>query len=700
MEFSGRRGSAGWRVFAALIGLVAVLIAYFWVHKPLDPALLASLGGAMLDGLTAALIGITAGGLGRRIYLVIGRVGTRHVSTLQDRHDLSRSERVALEGLLGLGLLGLVALALGMIGLYNGAVLWVALLIVALVCLRAVIGWLRDMVALVRRAFAPEPGWSRFLAAVTLFLLFTALLHALAPPSAFDAINYHLVGPTRYLAAGRIAAQADNHFLGFPQGVEILYGLAIGLFGRDTAAAPLHFAFGLLGLLVVAGLVRRYTNAATAWLAVTLLIGAFSIWSLFGWPYVDLGMMAYGAAALVAAVRWREKNYPHPPTAFASPLHGEGGVRWLILMGLFGGLALAVKYTALGLLLGLGVFVLVSAPRQAVRNGLILGAAALLVFLPWAIKGLLLYQNPVYPFVLGGLNWDAGRANTFSTPGTGLLGSGNEWQLLVLPVAATVFGYEKGDGFSFTVGPWLLTAPLLLLLGWRWLDEGARGLARDALLLALPMLGFWIALAASSSIGVQTRLMMMAMPAAAVLGALGFYSLSRWPRKPLNVYFVAQALVSLTLVFTAIDVTRDTVRTQTLPYLTANTSRDDYLSANLGVYIHAMRQLADLPQGSTVRLMYEPRAYYCPQAVTCIPDILFDHWPRALRQGKTPDEVFQAWKDAGDDYLVLFNLGYQFNSGDSRFLAENPLFPAALDRWMIPIWTDDAGGYTLYSWKE
>lgn len=371
-------------------------------------------------------------------------------------------------------------------------------------------------------------------------------------------------------------------------------------------------------------------------------------------------------------------------------------------MGVFGGLALGVKYTAVGLLLGLGVLVLVSAPRQAIRNGLILGGAILVVFLPWAVKGLLLYQNPIYPFVLSGLNWDAGRSYTFSTPGTGLWGSPNVWQLAILPIAATVFGIEKLDqfGYTFTLSPWLLTAPFLLVLGWAWLDDRVRGLARTSLIVGLPMLGFWIVMAASTSIGVQTRLMMMALPAAAVLGSIGFYSLSRWPRKPFNVYFIAQALISLTLIFTVLDVIRDTVRGQSLPYLMGSINRDHYLNANLGIFTAAMRQLADLPPNSTVRLMFEPRAYYCPQTITCIPDILFDHWPRPLRLGKIPDEIFQGWKDAGEDYLLLFNPGYGFSAQDSRFISENALFPDALDQWMSPIWEDEIGGYTLYEWKQ
>jgi hypothetical protein len=78
--------------------------------------------------------------------------------------------------------------------------------------------------------------------------------------------------------------------------------------------------------------------------------------------------------------------------------------------------------------------------------------------------------------------------------------------------------------------------------------------------------------------------------------------------------------------------------------------------------------------------------------------MLFDHWARPLKIGAAPDEIFTDWKTTGDDYLLLFNPGYQFNAQDARFAAENARFPAALERWMIPLWMDDGGWYTLYGW--
>ncbi|MBZ0285099.1 MAG: hypothetical protein K8L97_30465 [Anaerolineae bacterium] len=688
--------TVGWQMLVTFFGLVVALIAYFWAHKPLDPALIASLGGAFLDLFTISLIVSLAGGLGRRVLLI---------PTLQlekgagGEHNLSRAERLALEGTLGLGILGMGALILGLVGFYKPVIFWLMIILLAMLLFRHVLGWSLDLFAVLHRALQPPTRWTRFLALTIVIFLGMALLHALAPPTAYDSLNYHLLAPKRYLEAGRILPQPDNHFLGFPQGVEVLYGLAMGLFGRDTSAAPLHYAFGLFGLLAVGGLLKRRADLSTAYLAVALLVSAFSLWLLFGWPYVDLAMFTYGALALSITASFVK----HPlEIDLKSPPYGVGrGVRAvnILLLGIIAGLAMGVKYTGVGLLFALGFFLLWNAPRQILRNGLLLVLVTGVIFLPWGLKGLLLYQNPVYPFAFGGLNWDAGRAYTFSTPGTGLLGSADAWQLIILPLAATVFGVEKAGTYSFTVGPWLLTAPLLLIFGWRWLGDSERKLARSALLLALPILIFWIALASLSSIGVQTRLVIMGLPAASVLAALGFNGLSKWPRKPLDVGFIARALLVLTLTFAFVDVLRDTVRARIAPYLMATLSRTDYRRANLGVYVDAMQQLRTLPEGSQVRFMYEQRTYDCPPNVICIGDILFDHWPRPLRQGMTPDEGFQSWKDAGDDYILLFNPGYRFSAEDTRFITENALFPSALENWMMPIWSDAAEGYTLYTWK-
>lgn len=105
-------------------------------------------------------------------------------------------------------------------------------------------------------------------------LLIAALIMALAPPFRWDGMTYHLIAPARYLHDGRILTHADNFYLGLSQMFEMLYTLALALFGRDAAAAPIHWGIGVLGMIGVAGLVRRYAGKASAWLALLLLFNA------------------------------------------------------------------------------------------------------------------------------------------------------------------------------------------------------------------------------------------------------------------------------------------------------------------------------------------------------------------------------------------------------------------------------------------
>ncbi len=682
MQYSGWR-VMGWRIVVVLMGMLGVLAAYYWVHKPPVPAvnliphgivfstLLAHWRDAALDGLTVAAIALTGGGVGRQ---VLSRF---------DLRTLSHSERLALEGAFGLGFLAWAVLLLGLVGLYTRIALWGLVIVATLLTASTLREWVYEFRQLIRRGLHPRSLWERFLMLLVAFLLLTGLLMALAPVHAWDALTYHLVGPGRYLAASRIDTQTDNHFLGFPQGVEVMYGVAISLFGHSTAAAPLHWWFGLLALMAVAGITKRYSNASTAWLALVLLLGAFSVWLWFGWPYVDLAVMVYGALTLILLTQWRE----------------AGSAHWLLLLGINIGLAMGVKYPSGGLLLASGVYMLWRAPRQIVRNSLIVGGLAMLAMLPWLIKGVLLYDNPIYPFVFNGVNWDAGRAATFSTTGQGLLDNGFAWHLPVLPLAATVFGIEKLSMYNFTSSPWLLTAPLLLLVGWRWLDDRKRQLMTDIALLGLPLLSLWAFSAATTGIGLQPRMMAMGLPLAAIAGAIAFQHLRRWPRKPLDIGFIVHAMLVLTLLAGLLDVADEMTKRRVVPYFLGAVTSDAYLDRSLGTHIHAMRELDDLPSGSRVRLLWEPRSFYCPADITCMPDILFDYWGRGLQSGHTPASLFAQWRNDGDDFVLVFNDGQRFSENDEHF-PENAIFRAAIADNLQLVWTDAVESYTLWRWPD
>lgn len=659
------------RVALILGATLALLVGYYWVHKPAGLEIAFTLGGALLDLLAAGAVIAVGGGLGRRVLARLLPLG-----------PLSSGERLALEASIGLGLLSSAALGLGLVGLYTPAALWALLIAAAALGRSGLRDWLADAQALVRGGW-PAEAWPRFLAAFTLAALALALLHALAPPIAWDALMYHLDGPRSYLDAGRIVARPDNPYLGFPQGVETLYGLSMALFGRDTAAAPLHFGLGLLALLSLGGLAWRHSGAAAGWLTAALVMSGYSAWLLFGWPYVDLGVLLYSAVALTAFVSW------------CVALDD----RWLFLAGVSAGLSLGVKYTAGALLLALFGSAAWVAPRRIVRSGLLLGLPALLLFLPWLARGLLLYHNPVYPFFFGGLGWDAVRNDLFFG-GAGLVGRGAGWQVLILPAAAAIFGVEKAPGFAFTAGPWLLTLPLLVPLGWRWLDTPARALAAACWTLLAPLLLIWAALAAFTLLGAQTRLMMPALAVSAAAGALALEGLARWPQKPVSLYPVLRGIVGFTLVLALAEMVYVTARAGPAAYLTAAVDRAAYLDGRLGVYARAMRQLAELSPRTRVRFLWEPQGYYCPAHLTCVPDSLLDAWPHPVRAGQPPDDVFASWRAAGDDYLLVFDVGRRFlTEVETRAAPENRQFAAAAARWLELVWQDDAGAYSLYAWR-
>ena len=575
-------------------------------------------------------------------------------------------------------MMALGALIFGLIGLFHPLLLWAVLIVVTVILRKFLLTWLRDCLSLLRSIRVESPGRGAAML-YCFFMLGLALLIALAPPTHWDSLTYHLVAAERYVRLGAITAQPDNFYLGLSQNVEMLYGLAVGLFGRVTAAAVVHFGLGVIGLLATAGVTRRFAGRSAGWVAALLLLSAYNVWALFGWAYVDLGTLLYGALALIAVTAWREART-------------RG---WLMLMGVIVGLAMGVKYTTLALGIALGLFVLIHEPRRVFQNGAIMIAAGLIAFAPWMVKGLLLYHNPIYPFVFNGLNWNLERSNEFNFSAYNLLAKGEGWQLPILPVAATIFGRDNADGFGFTLGPWLLTLFLLLPLVWTFLETRARQLARDALIVLLPLLIFWGIMAALNAVGIQTRLMMMALPAFAASGAVALHGLAQFPKKPLAINFIVRAVLALTLTLSVLDAFWETSHEQVVPFLLAQEDLNTYMYTNTQAYYNAM---VNLPAGSRVLLMWEPRGFYCPETVTCTADVLFDQWKLPLLDGLSPDEVFERYR-ADYDYLLLSKALYDQYLEFSTHHDLDAQFPAALDQWMTSVWTDEVR-YTLYGWKD
>ncbi len=664
-----------------LAGLLATLVLFFWMQNIGDQPVILFRGFTMLittglDVLTVAVIVAVSGGLGR---------ACRQRWRL---HELNVAEAVSFDSGLGLGIISLGVLLLGLIGLFNH-VMWLVLVIVALLLRQSIFQWLQSARLLVITAFRPQTAWERFIVGVTGVSLALALLMALAPPTSWDAMTYHLVGPLRYVDAGRITTQPDNHFMGFPQGMEMLYGLVFSLFRRTTTAAPLHWYTGVLAMVAIAGLVRRYADRSTALTSLLLAQSSYSLWLLFGVPYVDLAMMLYGALALIVIMQWQ----------------ATGQVSWLLLTGGFAGLALSVKYTAGLYIIALGIVIFLQQPRRVIINGALFSLGVLIIFAPWLLKGGLLYNNPIYPYLFGGVSWDALRTVNFNGAGDGLLSGDNAWQWFILPFAATIFGQEKYAPYSFTLGLWLFTLPFTLLLGRQQLPVRTRPLVTITTRLVVIMLALWLLLAGTSGIGAQPRLLLVGFPAVIVLGVLALHNLEQWPQTPLNISFLVRTLLAFTVLLAGFNIVHEVSRAN-LPRYFVQQDTDGFLQDNLGNYYAMVRHLETLPTASTVLFLWEPKSFYCPTTITCVPDVLFDHWWRPLRLGSSADEIMQQWRAAEVDFMLVAGLNQGSGTGYDFALNENPAvkaeleqFPAMLEQYLEPVWTDNSA-YTLYSWNS
>jgi hypothetical protein len=403
-----------------------VVSMYYVAHKPFDASNLrvliqavAGLGGASL------VVGLGCG---------IGLVLVRNT-------NLSGIERLAWAAPLGLGALSLVGLALGTLGLLRPWLLW-TLTIVGLAATAPTL-WRASRSAWSDRTFLPHGRFQTVLAVYCSVILAVALIWSLTPPTAWDSLVYHLTGPKLYLSSGRISHPIDLAHLGFPQLTEMLFTWGMGLIG-ERAAARIHWFYGTLTVIALVAAGRQGPAGESGWLASAILFSSRTIVTLLGWAYVDLAIVLYATLAFLALAGWTGTDRRE---------------EWLTLTGVFAGLALSTKYTALALLPASTVVFASFEIRnggsvgrnllRAIRHSIIVGALALLVWAPWLAKNVLLTGNPTYPFFFGGIHWDAWRSRWYDRPGTGLAYTA-PWRLLSAPWDATIRGVEGATGYCYS----------------------------------------------------------------------------------------------------------------------------------------------------------------------------------------------------------------------------------------------------------
>jgi len=345
-------------------------------------------------------------------------------------------------------------------------------------------------------------------------------LSALAPPHQSDALRYHLAAPARYVAEGGWVYLRDSAFSNFPFTVEMLYTLAL-VFGEDVACRLLHFSFFALTLLALYALGRRLHSSTAGLLAAAILACTPFVPLLASWAFIELGLTYYYLLTFYTLVLWVDKQFQRRRKnawlgGYRLEVHAH---RLALLIGLFCGLAMGIKYTALFLFVYVAavmVGVLVIRTRDIVRridravqageppadvaveSKPCLGDlwsfvwAALIVAAPWYLKNLIVTGNPFFPFLnslFHSPDWSAYEAAFYSYHAgqkgglAALAGQGalaRLGDLLLLPWRATVEHLGR-----WQIGPLYLVFTPLLVLFVRRLPRAIRLLLWSSLALFL-----------------------------------------------------------------------------------------------------------------------------------------------------------------------------------------------------------------------
>jgi hypothetical protein len=375
----------------------------------------------------------------------------------------SRALDWGVRGLLGSGAWSTIWFFLGMGKLYQTPA---AVAAVAAGLALAVWAWRHEQPASLVEGQRPRAA-----SILIVLVLGLGLVAALAPPTANDALMYHLALPKAYISSGGLVEVQYNMATYFPLGVEMhaVWAMLLGRLGgprmAEAAAGATLYAFAPLVVLVTYGWARaRQLDRTWSTLAALTAASIPSVYFVAAGQGVDVAVAGYSALALIAAGRWWTTL--------------ESG--WLRLIAAAVGSALATKLSAVALIVPLMVALLLrglTIERASSRDGRPsagvtaaiglcgLGAGILLAS-PWYIRTWIWTGSPLFPFYSAlwpghAPGWDTGRAQLLESLLQVYGRSSSVLDYLLSPLSVSVLAQpELPRHYEGVLGPaFLLGAP-------------------------------------------------------------------------------------------------------------------------------------------------------------------------------------------------------------------------------------------------
>ncbi len=277
--------------------------------------------------------------------------------------------------------------------------------------------------------------FSKLLLLIVVTQILVNLIGALGPELSFDALWYHLTIPKIFLDNHRIFHIPGDllYYSDLPKNIDLIY-LSFLSFSNETVSKLIHFGFGLLCLLALYKLSRKFLNQQMSLVSCLIFYSNLVV----GWQsitaYVDLGRTFFEIVALYLLFIWIEKK----------------DLKYLVYTAICLGFSLASKISAFN---SIAIFTLIITLLylskgmnfyKYIKNTFLLMFFSLLTVLPWFIFSYINTGNPIYPLFESNFNLSYDR-NPLSILNLMLFASDPISPIYLITIPLIIFFFKKFD---------------------------------------------------------------------------------------------------------------------------------------------------------------------------------------------------------------------------------------------------------------
>jgi hypothetical protein len=432
------------------------------------------------------------------------------------------------------------------------------------------------------------------------------------PPTATDALIHHLAIPKLWLLNGGFYEIKWSVFSYYPMNVDLLYLIPL-YFHNDIIPNFIHMGFGIGTSWLIFYYLRKKFGRVWGLQGVLIFLTTPIVLRMSTVAYVDLGLIFFTTAGILAYLRWRSSDYNEN--------------KWLIISAITMGVALGTKYNALvaWFLLALAIIFFYSRDTKkqwpAIRYGAIFFVISFLIFSPWLIKNLILTGNPLFPLFTG----------FFNTNVNGIATDGNTYSVVSGNTSMGMFKYRAmlyGESFRET-----LMIPLRFFFqGQDFSDRYFDGVLNPVLIIMVPfafmnksfqkdkifffIFSVFFILITFFLDELRIRYILPAIPILAILTVMGIMNVLTWStEKAARIkYFYTGIILLFLVMFGAKNImylNNYFQKLQPINYICNMETKDDYLNRHLKSYAAISYINKYTPRDARIRLIFlAGRGYY------------------------------------------------------------------------------------------